>query len=232
MSYVRGTGTAVRNPGLGQSNINSTTIWTPSGGYGGGGSTAYVAPTMTPAPACSSGPPGTSDSAECIALLLATQQGNMQAANKANYTSDEGTCNANFAENAAQRASLGLPALPNTCGSNTFDLVPTGGYTGDASVSGPQTIVDANGNPVSITPGAISGSVPNTYVAPVPAATSSTPAPVSGGGSSDSTGTASNYVDQATSFLGGDVSVAGSSFPVWGLLAAGAALLFFMGGRH
>src|SRR5271166_2040913 len=149
--------------------------------------TAYVAPSYTPAPACSSGPPGTSDSAECIALLLQTQQNNMQLANTANYVSDEGTCNSNFAANASQRASLGLPPLPNTCGSNTFDLVPTGGYTGDASVSGAQTIVDANGNPVSITPAAISGAVPNTYLAPVPVAPNSTPTPVSGGGSGSST---------------------------------------------
>ncbi len=37
------------------------------------------------------------------------------------------------------------------------------------------------------------------------------------------------YIDKAASFLGGETEVAGHEFPVWGLVAAGAAALFFAG---
>src|SRR5271166_987076 len=89
--------------GLGASNVNSTTIWTPQGGYNvGGGSTAYVAPTLVQVPACASGPAATADSAACQAQLMAAQTQNLAANTAANLTSDQGTCEANYAENAAQ----------------------------------------------------------------------------------------------------------------------------------
>ncbi len=70
-------------------------------------------------------------------------------------------------------------------------------------------------------------------VAPVAAPTPAPPAPVippntdSGGGT-----VTANYVTQGTDFLTGDTTIAGFTFPTWGLLAAGAAALYFLTGKH
>jgi hypothetical protein len=120
-----------RLSGLGQSNVNPTTIWTPQSGYAvGGGSTSYVAPAQVAVPACASGPAATADSAACQQQLMASQTQNLAADTGANLTVDQNTCEANYAENAAQYAALGLPAPPNTCMQETYGLVPadsTGG---------------------------------------------------------------------------------------------------------
>jgi len=138
------------------------------------GPTAYVAPTYTAPPACSSSPdPNTSDSPACIALLLATQQGNMQLANNANYNSDVGTCESNLALNNQQRASEGLPSLPDTCAGNSYNLVPTGGYTGSGSDE-----EDAAGNPSTVSAAAqVLAAETGTYTPPVPVTPGLTLAP-------------------------------------------------------
>jgi hypothetical protein len=167
-----------------------------------GGPTAYVAPNYTPAPACSSSDPNTADSAACIALLLSTQQANMQLANNANYNSDVGTCESNLALNNQQRASEGLAPLPDTCSSNSYGLVPTGGYTGsgtdEENAAGQPSNVSAAAQVVAAETGAY---VPPVQTLPswgIPTSTPIATPPQQGGtsaastnGSSDSTGNGS-----------------------------------------
>jgi hypothetical protein len=155
----------------------------------------------------------------------------MQLANTANYTSDEGTCNSNWALNNTQRISEGLPSLPNTCAGNTFDLVPTGGYTGDTA----GITEDASGNPVTVTPASVAGVAPNAYVPQTNfTIAAATPAPAiavataDGSAVSDGSSTAAGIVSSGTSFFGQDVAIAGEEIPVWGLIAAGVALLFMV----
>lgn len=114
---------------------------------------SFQAPSFTPAPACSSSPdPNTSDSPECIAQLLAAQNQNLAANNDANFNFDVQTCRSNLALNNAQRASLGMPALPDTCADNTYGLTPTGGYTGGVSLITPDApqIVAGSGAPAPV----------------------------------------------------------------------------------
>jgi len=83
---------------------------------------------------------------------------------------------------------------------------------------------------------------PKPYVAPTtPVATKAPIVPAitpPAGGTPLPTGPAINdnltggYVNSATDFLSGENSVAGFNIPTWGLLAAGAAALFFLAGRH
>ena len=121
------------SPGLGAaSNVNPTTIWTPTSGYNvGGGSTSYQAPAQVAVPACASSPDAnTADSAECQAQLMAAQTQNLAADTGANLTVDQNTCESNYAENAAVFAALGIAPPPNTCMEQTYNLVPadtTGG---------------------------------------------------------------------------------------------------------
>jgi hypothetical protein len=136
MSYTR--------RGLGYS-VNPTTIFEPGTGPGTGwlatpgdaasaitGPPVFQAPTIVPPPACSQDtePGGEAFSAACIAQVLAAQQANMAAQNNANYQFDVATCRSNLAENNAQRASLGMPALPDTCAENTYGLTPMGSTGG------------------------------------------------------------------------------------------------------
>jgi hypothetical protein len=221
---------AYRRAGLGDSNINPTTIWTPSGGFNfntpgaSSGPAVFQAPTTVPVPACSldTQPGGAAFSSACIAQVLAAQQQNMQLGNNANYNVDLANC-------------LNTYPQPPDCYTRTFGLTPTGGFTSDAHVQGGQTILDANGNPVGSPPPV--ASAPSSYVA-TPAAQKQPvlapplPAPAGSGSSSDPAAPTQNYVTQATDFLSSGVSVAGSSFPIWGLAAAGVALLLLMGGKH
>lgn len=83
---------------------------------------------------------------------------------------------------------------------------------------------------------------PKPYVAPPAPVVSKPPAPIvppsPAGGAPLPTGSAINdnltggYVNSATDFLSGESSVAGFNIPTWGFLAAGAAALFFLAGRH
>jgi hypothetical protein len=218
-----------RRRGVGDSNINATTIWTPQTGFnvsggGGAGPAVFVAPTTVPVPACSQDtqPGGAAFSDACIAQVLAAQQQNMQLRNNANYNVDLQNC-------------LNTYPQPPDCYSRTFGLTPTGGYTSDAGAGpgGSTLILDASGNPVG-SPPSVAAPAPAPYVAapsatPVAAPVSSTPA---GSPVPSPAGAPSSYVTAGTDFLSGSVGIAGSSFPVWGLLAAGAALLLFMGGKH
>lgn len=238
-----------RRVGMGAANINPTTIWTPQGGFtgGGGGGAAYVAPATIATPECSKDtrPGGAAFSDACIAQVLGTQQQNMQLNNNANYNVDLANC-------------LNTYPQPPDCYSRTFGLTPTGGYTSDAGggPKGSQAIVDANGNIVSNPPPVyVASGTPNPYVAPT-APISKPPAPIipptpatqsaapPGGtalppsGGSGSGGQAVNdtlsggYVSSATDFLTGNTAVAGFTIPMWGWLAAGAAaLLLLRGGR-
>ena len=147
--------------GLGQSNINPTTIWTPSGGFvaGGGAPAVYQAPAVIPTPACASGPAATADSAACIAAVLAAQQQNMQGANNANFTVDYTDC-------------VGQGINPATCAARTYGLTPTGGYTSDAQTQGPQLYQDGSGN--FVTPGVIYTGPPLQATSGVPGASGGT----------------------------------------------------------
>jgi hypothetical protein len=73
--------------------------------------------------------------------VLAAQQQNMQLANNANFVVDYTNC-----------VNQGIS--PAECGSRTYGLTPTGGYTSDAGAGpgGTTLILDANGNPVSGVP--------------------------------------------------------------------------------
>ncbi len=146
--------------GLGQSNVNPTTIWLPGSGPGSGflatpgnaatasgGPAVYQAPTQVPVPACSQDtqPGGAAFSAACIAQVLAAQQQNMNLANQANYQVDLANCNQAWAENDAAYKADGIQGPPNTCGNDQFGLTPTvtGGYTGSATGPQPSGIVTA-----------------------------------------------------------------------------------------
>lgn len=226
--------------------VNVTTIWTPQTGFnvsGGGGSgpAVFVQPSVVPVPACTQDtrPGGAAFSDACIAQVLAAQQQNMQLRNQANYNVDLQNCLNTFPQ-------------PPDCYTRTFGLTPTGGYTSDASVQGKQgqVIVDASGNVVSNPPPVYSATgTPNLFVAPIPHATIPAPAPPPGGtplptspappgptttadGGTVTTTSGGGYVTAGTDFISSDVNLAGFNVPVWGLLAAGAAALFFLGGRH
>jgi hypothetical protein len=120
--------------------VNATTIWTPSGGWtGGGGAAVYQAPSVPPLPACTQDtqPGGAAFSQACIDALQKRQQGIFQANNNANFQVDYTNC-----------VNQGLD--PSVCASRTYGLTPAGGYTSDAGAgpAGSQLILDANGNPV------------------------------------------------------------------------------------
>lgn len=257
--------------GLGQSNVNPTTIWTPSTGFlsqtgninSGTTPPVFVAPVQTAAPACSSGPAATADSAACIAQLLANQQQNMNAQNAANYDYDLETCEANYNENIAPDQADGITPGANTCSTDTFGLTPTvsGGYSGSGvlgsvappvvvapvitptvTVSTPAnqtpatTTTDPSGNTCA-TSALVAGYCPASGTVPMTTDPSGASCPTSSLVSGYCpASTASNYVDQAESFFTEPVSVAGTSFPVWELVAAGVAALVFLpkllGGRH
>lgn len=223
--------------------VNVTTIWTPQTGFnvsgGGGGGAAYVAPAVIANPAClqDTSPGGTAFSDACQTQLRQVQQQRMQLANNANYNVDLANCLNTFPQ-------------PPDCYTRTFGLTPTGGYTSDASVQGKQgqVIVDASGNVVSNPPPVYSATgTPNIFVAPIPHAIIPAPAPPPGGtplptspappgptttADGGSTTSGGGYVAPGTDFITSDVNLAGFNIPVWGLLAAGAATLFFLGGRH
>ncbi len=132
--------------GLGDSNINPTTIWTPQGGFtssswGAPAAAVYQAPTLIPPPACAQGP--TADTSECQAQVRAVEQQNFQLRNNANYSVDLANC-------------LATVPTPPDCYQRTFGLTPAGGFTSDAQTQGPQLYQDANGNFVTVTPGMIS----------------------------------------------------------------------------
>ena len=147
-------------PGLGASNINATTIWTPQSGYnvGGSGTPAYVAPVQVPTPACAFEAPGTSDSQACQDQVMAANKQNIAAATAANLTVDQNTCEANYKENAAAYAALGITPPPNNCMAETYNLVPadtTGGVNilaGNATQYLTSTVPIA---PTAYTPGAV-----------------------------------------------------------------------------
>lgn len=155
--------------GLGESNVNPTTIWLPGTGAGSGflstpgnaatasgGPAVYQAPTAVPVPACASDtqPGGAAFSASCIAQVLAAQQQNMNLNNAANYAVDITNCNNDWAENNAAYTADGIVGPPNTCANDQFGLTPTqtGGYTG--STTGPQP---SGAITAPFTPGASTG---------------------------------------------------------------------------
>ncbi len=205
---------------------------------GGGGGAVYVAPVDSARPACADSPYANINSSQaCVDALQAWQQQNMQLANNANYNVDLANC-------------LNTYPQPPDCYQRTFGLTPTGGYTSDAGAGpkGSTLYLNASGQPVTVTPSLVSGPTPNTQPAPIiPKTPLPTPPPPPGGtpltsptgGPSDTSNLmppdnlTGGYVSSATDFLSGDTSIAGFSIPTWGLVAAaGAALLFFLGGKH
>ena len=159
-------------PGLGASNVNATTIWTPQGGYVGSTPVpAYVAPVQVPTPACAFEAPGTSDSQACQDQVMAANKQNIAANTAANLTVDQNTCESNYKENAAAYAALGITPPPNNCMAETYNLVPadtTGGVNilaGNATQYLTSTVPIA---PTAYTPGVVApaggGSTPGRAV--------------------------------------------------------------------
>ena len=229
-------------------NVNPTTIWMPgtgpgtgfvAPGYGAPAPAVYQTPNYVAAPACLQANGGAFVSQECVNAGLAAQQQNMAAANAANYAVDLANCESNYKINAQRDAELGLPVPPDICGQETFGLVPTGGYTGsnfNLTPDAVQVITGSDPNPapapcnppsflengICTNPTHAPATSTPTIKTPAPAATAPPPAG----------GTVSNYVSAAQGFLEQPVPVAGSSFPLWGIAAAGlAAILLFKGGR-
>ncbi len=190
---------------MGDSNINPTTIWTPTTGYlNTPGTTAggyqyqpqvtsvYDVPgLLLPAPDCTQANAGAYVSSECVDKALAVQQ-------------------QNFARTAAYNAgTLKLPA-------GTPPPAPP--------PSGPQPCVQPNFfkdgicvDPFSLKP--VGNAMTQQqqypgYVAPTPKAPAAIVPPVQ---------TDPNYVAPSTGFFDEDLSVGGMSIPLWGLAAAGLA---------
>lgn len=173
----------------------------------GGAAAPYVAPTPVPRPACSYDPnPFVANSAQCVAQLLAAQQGNFQVDNDANRAVFVADCLATFPQ-------------PPDCLTRTYGQTPAGGFTSDGQAGGPQLIEDAFGHVVN-------ESAPAPAPAPVSAGgptgvKTQAPPPTP----------TSSYVPTAPDALaqlvnGGGVSLAGFQIPWLGLAAAGVGLLF------
>jgi hypothetical protein len=140
--------------GLGASNVNPTTIWTPQSGYNvGGGSTSYQAPAQVAVPACaSSSDANTADSAACQEQLMAAQTQNLAADTGANLTVDQNICESNYAENASAYAALGITPPPNTCMEETYGLVPADSTGGVNILAGNATQYLTSTTPIAPTP--------------------------------------------------------------------------------
>lgn len=211
----------IQRRGLGDgSSINSTTIWTPQTGFltGGGAAPAvYQAPSAVAVPACSQDtrPGGAAFSDACIAQVLAAQQTRFQLANNANYSVDLTNCLNTFPQ-------------PPDCYSRTFGLTPAGGFTSDASATGPQLILDAGGNVVDTPP-----PVSTLPVTPRTPAISTVSAPGTSVGSGSSAAAATGLVLSSAGIqnaLSATADVGGYSIPWWEIAAAAAAALFIFGG--
>jgi hypothetical protein len=224
---------------LGQSNVNATTIFIPGTGAGTGwlaqtgnvssaitGSPVFQAPALSPAPACSQDP-GSMFTQECINQVLANQEKNMAANNASSYNYDVGTCESNLAENNAQRNSLGMPLLPDTCASDTFNLVPT-----QTPTTGGINIQTPNAAALLTTPGIVpqtptlaqqAASVSNTGTSQGQQLAQITSAGTNAGGSGPQ-----DIVSQIESGLTSTTNIAGNDIPVWGILAAVAAGLVLL----
>lgn len=132
-----------RRRGVGQSNINPTTIWDPQHGWNinSPGSTAgpavYQAPQVIPPPACTQDtqPGGAAFSSGCIAQLLATQQQNLAAGTAANYNVDLQNCLNTFPQppDCYQR-TFGL-TLPGTTGGASGDIANAAALLGDPAAA-------------------------------------------------------------------------------------------------
>ncbi len=135
---------------MGDSNVNPTTIWTPTGGFTassgyGGSSAAYVAPTLIPTPACAFGP--TADTSECQAQVQAVEQQNLGLDNNANRAVFVADCLATYPQ-------------PTDCYTRTYDQTPVGGYTSDSQAQGPQLYENAGGQFVTPPPSAFGITTP------------------------------------------------------------------------
>lgn len=230
--------------------INPTTIFTPSTGFlstpgditsgqiqpaSSGGPGLYVTtPTSSqlPPPACSQDtrPGGAAFSDACIALDLANQAANMGQSNLASYNIDLLNC-------------LHTYPQPPDCYQRTFGLTPVGGYTGGVNILTPNAQQFVTGiAPVQQPPAPPQQQTQQQIIPPSSTATptarqnqvntqspaSQTQQMMSGGG-----GGGSGIIDASTSFLEGDVNIAGFNVPVWALgLAAIGVVAIAAGGRH
>lgn len=148
--------------GLGDSNVNPTTIWTPQSGfvapgYGAATPVQYVAPTQVPVPECSQDtrPGGAAFSAACIAQVLAAQQQNMAANDAANRAVFVSGCNADWAANAEQYRARGMAVPPNDCAYRGYGQTNVGA---EYLPGTPQAIIDwRNANPGGGSPGPAAG---------------------------------------------------------------------------
>ncbi len=210
--------------GLGDifSNINPTTIWTPTTGFLASpgvvtptdinaGTSTYQAPSLLGPPACAFGP--TMDTSECQAQVQANQQHDLGLRNLSNYNVDLYNCLNTFPQ-------------PTDCNQRTFGLTPVGGFTGGVNTLTPnaqQFVTGVNpvtGSYVAPTPNAsISNSVQNTQSQTTQQKVMNSNGGVVtiGGQDLSSIGTALSQTE----------SIAGFNIPIWalGLAAVGAIIV-------
>lgn len=171
----------------------------------------YVAPVPVGTPNCASNP-NLMFTPECIETVLAAQHANqagMDAANRAVFLKN---CHDMIANENISRRARGLPLQVDDCDERTFG----------------QTLPGTSGS-------AVQAPIAPVYQAVI-ASKSEIPAVAAAELAVEAAGASNSakpgYVSDAEGFLGGSVPVVGYDFPMWGLLAAGAAALFFMGGRR
>jgi len=125
----------------------------------GGSPATYVAPNLTPVPGCISGPEPYS--AECQALLMATQHQNQSALDAANRAVFVANCNRDYQANATRYRELGMEVPPNDCEYRAYGQTLPGTTGGTAAYlpGTPQGILDWRAaNPAGGSPGPAAGS--------------------------------------------------------------------------
>lgn len=168
----------------------------------------------TEPPDCTPTTPGAIPNPGCIAEQARIQQENMAEHDEGQRQTFLDDCNRDWTLNDQQYAALGLPRPANQCAAI---------YPAD---------MRGAANPVQLAPMYLPP--PQPAAAPVPAPvsarppitetyTAAAPAPTPAGGSA----AANPGTQSAIDFLGGTVAVAGNTFPMWGVILAAGAVLYF-----
>ena len=142
----------------GVTNYVSTSATNPTTIPSYAGPAVYVPPTLTPTPACASGPATTADSQACQQQVMAAQNANFAASNSSNYAVDLANCQNAWTENAAAYTADGIPVPANTCNENTFGLTYVGGYTDSPDTLTPNAQLLVTGTAPSGSTGSTGGS--------------------------------------------------------------------------
>lgn len=204
--------------------VNVTTIWTPSTGFlntpgtlAGGYqnqpqvTSVYDVPgLLLPYQTCIDAMGGSAGSEACVKQNLATEAENFKrtaAYNAGTLKLPAGT------PPPTPPPPPPAPTTPGVCTQPNY-------YNTSGICISPFTLQPIAGVPQKTV-------IPPTPPAP-PAPTAPAPTVTDGGPTSSGGG----YVAAGTDFITSDVNLAGFNIPVWGLLAAGAAALFFLGRHH